>query len=138
MRVALSSRYGRRDELRGYAADLRALGHTITSCWLTDTPAWNDDGVRLADSAAVNREVARQDLADIDECDILIGFTDAPGSPNRGGKDREIGYAMGCWKRVLLVGPIQTCFDLHPSVTRFDDWQACLDYLKTHELAATR
>ncbi len=136
MRIYLASRYSRRTELRGYGAALRQLGHTITASWLFETPAWVDDGVRLGSTDAINARVAVQDTADIDACDTLIGFTDEPlYGFNRGGKDREIGYAMGKGKRVLLVGVHQCCFDFHPSVTHFPDWQSCLDYLKASELS---
>ncbi len=126
----LAGRYTRRAELCEKAADLILLGHAITASWLSEKPAWEDDGVRLGCTAAINAFVAAQDTADIDACDTLIGFTDEPGSPSRGGKDREIGYALGRGKCVLIVGPRQNCFDFHPNVTYFPDWESCLRYLQ--------
>src|SRR5690348_664957 len=102
MRFYIAARYGRRAELQACAADLIALGHSITASWLTETPEWEDDGVKLADTATTNARVAARDLADIDCGDMLIGFTDEPGTPNRGGKDREIGYALGRGKKVWI------------------------------------
>lgn len=124
MKFYLAGRYSRRKELLGYAEQLKALGHEVTSRWL--------DGKHEAkDKTATPNEMARwakEDLKDIRAAQALILFTESELTP-RGGRLVEFGYAVGKGKRVYTVGPMENIFCAH--VNRFDTWEEFFHHAKT-------
>lgn len=108
MKFYLAARYGRRLEIKGYADELRALGHEVTSRWL--------DGEHEAfDAAPTYRQMeqwSRDDLHDIAMCDTFVAFTEPPDSPHsRGGRHVEFGFARAAGDIALIrVGPIENIF----------------------------
>lgn len=128
----LASRFGRRDELVGYAHDLQKAGHTITSRWLTDEPDLSNatDGERST--------WAGVDVHDVLAADHLISFTEQPEETSlhvpgraRGGRHVEFGLAYGADKHLWIVGPRENIF--HWLVIRsriFASWEEALPALE--------
>lgn len=132
--VYLSSRYARREELAGYAADLAAAGVECTSRWLT---------TELPDL----KDQAMLDFEDLRRSTVLVTFTedtdafidwsegslivpaDVATSLARGGRHVEFGlaYAMGCV--CIVIGQLENVFHALPGVLQFDTWAECLEYL---------
>jgi hypothetical protein len=111
MQIYLAARYGRRAELHGYAATLRALGHTSTATWLEQADRGDDDGIHLPACWAAARAWAVRDMMDLAAADCLILWTEAPGMPwGRGGRHVELGLALAWRKDVLLIGPVENIF----------------------------
>jgi hypothetical protein len=106
----LAARFERQDELRGYAARLRAAGHVVTSRWLdvTGKPPVPTDSA----------ECARVDLDDILAARWFVLFTDD--EPGRGGKDFETGWALALGVSVRIVGPRVHVFHYLPAITCYD------------------
>ena len=123
MKIFLSARYGRKEELRGYAEELAAQGHTIKSSWFCQDEA-DDENLSFVQA----RGLALSDLMQIAASDVFIAFTEQPQSPyGRGGRHVEFGFAMyrygeGLLKAVIVVGPRENVFHALPEVHRIDSW----------------
>ena len=123
MKIFLSARYGRKEELRGYAEELAAQGHTITSSWICQDEA-DDDNLSFVQA----RGLALADLIQITESDVFIAFTEQPESPyGRGGRHVEFGFAMyhygeGLLKAVIAVGPRENVFHALPEAHQINSW----------------
>lgn len=120
MRIYVASRFERQVELQGYAAQLRASGHKVTSRWLIEEAdevgapsTWLGHADRL-------RKYAGIDLEDIEDCDTFMVFTHE--GMARGGMHVEFGYALALGKRIIVVGPRPTLFHYLSRVLQFDDW----------------
>lgn len=118
MRVYLASRYSRRDEMARFAQYLRRSGVIVTSRWIDERlaldPTLNDC------TPEHNLRVARIDLDDIDEADVVIFHSADPlvGTP-RGGRHVEFGYAMGVGKRLVVIGGRENIFHFLPAVQHY-------------------
>lgn len=145
MKVYLAARYSRREELVGYRNDLNQLGSIIPGLYLRVTSRWlngsheahklGPNGMRVIPRSGYTntqaRRFAREDLADIDEADVVVVFTEEHvprGNVGRGGRHVEFGYALAKGKKIIVVGPIENVFyslinesDL-PGVRVADDW----------------
>lgn len=119
MKIYLSARYARREELCAYREQLIAAGHECTARWL------DGEGDDLGENAAI-------DVEDVLRADTLVNFTDEPAeySPHpwasRGGRHVEAGIALGAGIPVVIVGPRENIFHhLPPGCVRvvdtFDD-----------------
>lgn len=131
-RVYLAARYGRREELLGYATELAADGHTVTSRWLLGNQQW--DAATIAAAAALEErgetpaEAARfaiDDWADLRTAEVVILFAEPPGSAmgTRGGRHVEFGMAYALGKRCLVVGGRENVFHLLPGVELQPSWE---------------
>ncbi len=131
-RVYLAARYGRREELLARAGELTADGHTVTSRWLLGNQQW--DAATLAAATALEErretppEAARfavDDWADVRAADVLILFTEPPGSAagTRGGRHVEFGMAYALGKHCLVVGGRENVFHLLPGVEHHPTWE---------------
>ena len=123
MRIYLASSYRRRVELQGYADDLRACGHTVTSRWLDGSHDSCDDATPSDEQRA---SWAREDLDDIRGSDALVLYTDD--DSGRGGCMVELGYALGYGLLVFVVGPRANVFCCLPRVEWFATWAEALAY----------
>lgn len=131
MIVYLAGPYSRRAEFVGYATQLADLGHSVTSTWLTcETQTVADDGVTLAGHPGALAMLARMDLRDLDESELVIVFTEPATVPVRGGYLVEMGYALGRKKRVVVVGQMRTLFDWAIAVRVFATWEECREWLR--------
>ena len=113
MKVALSSKFSRRDEMQVVARWLQSLGYVITSRWLE---AKADDSDLTAAEAA---QAAVMDVEDVLGADVLVAFSERPLSRDdvRGGRHVELGVALAVGKPVVLVGKPEHVFHSHPGVT---------------------
>lgn len=121
MKVYLCASYTRIYELWGYAADLEAAGHEVTSRWLTGT---HDTPGREPTYAEMQRW-AQEDIEDLTRSEWVIAFTEPKGSPNtRGGRHVEWGAALNSRlvRRLTIIGPIENVFYALPNIERYEQW----------------
>jgi nucleoside 2-deoxyribosyltransferase len=123
MKVYLAARFSRLEELLGYKAELRRLGIEVTSRWLLGGHEW----VGTADEEIPVEELARfaaDDIADLEEADVLICFTESPRSgPARGGRHVEFGYALAIGKPTIVVGHRENVFYCLPGIQFAETWE---------------
>ena len=112
MKVYLAARFSRRDELEQEARPVfEAAGWTVISRWHREQTSAPIDGAMANHSAADNAEYAQRDLEDVQACDALVLFTEAPESAwPRGARHVEYGYALALGKSVYLIGPRENVF----------------------------
>lgn len=128
MKIFLSSRYSRRDELREVRKRIIKRGFQVVSRWL-DTEWEEKDGAGSSSApAAYREEFAIKDMEDVERCDLFIGFTEEPRSDGRGGRHVEFGAAVALGKRVWIIGPHENIFHHLPRVCPF----GCVDEMLTH------
>lgn len=125
MKIYLASTYSRRLEMEGYAANLRSLGHEVTSHWHTGVHETrpNIDAEHTRQAAA---RWAAEDLRDIAGADTLILTAERDGY-RRGGCMTEFGYALARDLSLYVVGPRDNVFACLPQVAHYPDWEALLD-----------
>lgn len=113
LRIALSAKFSRREEMRAVASWLRSLGYVITSRWLESQA----DDSNLSDSEA--SAAAVMDVKDVLDADVLVAFAERPLSRDdvRGGRHVELGVALASGKPVVLIGRHEHVFHRHPRVT---------------------
>ena len=125
MRIYLSSRYSRLEELQGYAQELRQRGHEVTSRWLQrsrQAPTSLDDPAWVA--------TARKDLEDVAAADTVVSFTQPRGGDNGGGgRHAEFGMGLALGKRMIVVGLAENLFHTLPSVEVYPTWPQALEGL---------
>ena len=120
MKIYIAGQYWRRDELKGLALKLEAMGIEVTSRWLNEKEPL--DGGMNHKPGAWYRETAIVDLEDIDRADGILLFSEDPneGVP-RGGRHVEFGYAIGTNKALHVIGPWENIFHFLPAVKHYDD-----------------
>lgn len=128
MRIYLAARYSRYPEIQGYAKELEALGHTVTSRWIQGDHELRADGEAETDTWAP--VWAMEDYHDLLQAEVMISFTEPPGDTpgrNRGGRHVEYGIALEAGKRCLIVGHREHVFHYLPfaSVAFYATWEAC-------------
>jgi hypothetical protein len=134
----LASRYSRRQELQGYAAQLLDMGIGVTANWLKDggSREWGLDG----ETDDVNgRRFALLDIDDVARADTIICFTEEQrtgGLATRGGRHVEFGAALALGKRLCLVGPVENIFYLHPRVEVFGSFYSLRTALRIEHVIA--
>lgn len=135
-RIYLAARYALHPVMRQYRDELHALGFPVTSRWI-DTALDMPNRISratLADNPQHCAQLAGIDLLDIQDCDILIEFTEGRVShlanPSGGGRHIEYGYAYALNKLIIICGPRESIFHCLPRVVRFDMWSEVLAYLK--------
>ena len=137
--VYLAGPYAARDQLRGYAEELRRIGYRIGTRWLEETHEIGSGTVGPAtdlDDTQAERH-AFDDLADVDKCDVFVGFTAAVadmvgGTGNSGGRHVELGYALAASeRRIVIVGEPEHIFHRIGWVTKVPDWHAAVVHLST-------
>ena len=139
-KIYLAGRYGRREEIAGYAEELRRLGAIITSYWLAGSH--DLDGTEDAEQkTAKERMWAVEDLGDVDYANWLIAFTEHPDGvvPGRarGGRHVEFGFALAQGnKRLIVVGPRENVFHCLARVEQYDTWRDCLAALQAEAMSA--
>lgn len=124
-RIYLAARYGRREELSEYAAQLRGLGFEVTSHWLNGEHEAQDQ----TPHPLVRRQFALEDWADLMAADTCIAFTEQPGDVpgrSRGGRHVELGAALASGHRILIVGPQENVFCCLPQVEGYATWSDAL------------
>lgn len=134
MDVYLAARFGRREELRAIAHELRERGIAVTSRWID---------VELDDRAVdpkAREAAADQNLFDIHRAQVLVALSEDPEEPvaggRRGGRHVELGIAIAQRKTVVVVGPPENVFHYLDRVRRFDLVGEAIEFLTA--LAAER
>lgn len=120
MRIYLASNWQSKKRMRDLAVQVRLLGHTVQSDWLEDP---------TTDYLVDSPMDAWQDLAQIWLAELLI--VDTAEASVTGGREVELGYAMGLETPTWVVGPKRNIF--HGIATRhFDTWTDVLQALAPH------
>lgn len=126
MRVYLSAKFERQDEMQLYTEQLRAEGIEVLSAW-TDIDSPSSDGFTgIAPQQRALR--AMMDLQQVGGTNTLVRFTDHPqGKRWSDGNDdgTEFGVALALGKRLLVVGPARNIYHELPDVERFPGWAEC-------------
>ena len=133
-KIYLAAAYHRREDAKLARRWLTGWGHQVTSSWV-----WRqDDQEDEINEAAMEipfsshaRAIALQDLADLDEADVLLAFTERSDSAfGRGGRHVEFGYALARNKIVVVVGPRENVFMTLPTVRLFTHFPDALEWLR--------
>lgn len=117
MKIYLASNYGSRGLMLQHAAEIAALGHTVTSRWIhgnSKSPCG----------------CAADDLEDLESSDLLVFFTEDSGPLSIGGKSFELGYAYHARILTAMIGKRRSVFHYLPSLIWFDDFASFLKSLK--------
>jgi nucleoside 2-deoxyribosyltransferase len=133
MRVYLSARFERQNEMQRYSEQLRTEGIEVVSAWHElDSPS--SDGF-----SGIARErrawLAMMDVQQLVGSNVLVSFSDADSLDPRGGKHVETGIALALGKRLLLVGSAENIFHSLPDVEQFPSWSEC--FVRILELRET-
>lgn len=148
MKVYLSARLARREELQGYARDLVRHRMDCTARWLEGEPQelsaialMDEEDVRRAD-AVVTFTDPPSDVVGILRASKSVhpglppyGVSVEPGSVSehpwaaRGGRHVEFGMARAWGKICIVVGPRENVFHHLPGVHQFETWAEALEYL---------
>lgn len=139
MKIYLASRYIRREEMVGYAAELRKLGHEITSRWINGShqiPHGIGHGVDIQFA----RQFAQEDWFDLQEAVCCCCFTEAETgiASGRGGRHVELGMALAWGKHVIVVGFRENVFCYLPEVVYFEHWSDAREWLAGMALRSAR
>lgn len=133
MKIYLAARYSRHLQMQAFAAELKALGHEVTSRWIWGNHQISDRELNF-DKAEVEAKKIRfgqEDTEDIEAADAVINFTEIPRTTKtRGGRHYEMGYAAHAGKILYVVGPKENIFHCMPGVIRFDTTEALLEDFK--------
>lgn len=134
MKVYLSARYARREELCRYREQLAGVGIECTARWL------DGEGDDLGTNATI-------DVEDVIAADVLVAFTDEPAefSPHpwasRGGRHVEVGIAIGAGIPVIVCGPRENIFHHLPScdgLEQRDTWPDAFGFLVSLQATTPR
>lgn len=124
MKVYLASRYSRGSELLGYKADLEPHGIEVTSRWIDGRHETPPVGIEEHSTEHLCW-AAQEDIADIEDADLLVAFTEPEGAiagRGRGGRHVELGYALASGKHVIVCGHRENVFCHLPGVNFVPDW----------------
>lgn len=134
MKIYLAARYSRRDQLKELAKELERMGHTVTSRWL-QTEWVNRPDQSSAAPPEYRQQYALIDLEDVDDADVVVNFTEAPGDGSRGGRHVEYGYALAKGKRLIVVGHKENLFHEHPAVQFYaSQWDMLREVFEVKEV----
>jgi nucleoside 2-deoxyribosyltransferase len=119
MKVYLAASFSRKNDLREFAKELRAAGHTVTSRWLREL----SDPKADMDVEKSYKTYATHDIEDIEAADTFVIFTVDPTEfIKRGGKHFEAGYAYARRKSLFVVGPDENIFYQLPEWKHYGSW----------------
>lgn len=113
MRIYLAARYGRREEIEGYANLLAEDGHEITARW-----------VYGGEEGLTREDIALLDFEDVERANLVVGFTDPYESLNKGGaRHFELGLGFALGAATYIVGPKEIVFHHLPEIEQFDTFE---------------
>lgn len=135
MKLFLSARYSRRNELRRIRQLLHQQGHEVVSRWLDTEWEEKDESGSSAAPAEYRERHAVEDLDDVRMCDALVAFTEPPRSGSRGGRHVEYGAALALCKILFVVGYRENIFHSYPHVSYCRDLQDLLALLAQSSLS---
>lgn len=121
MKVFLAGKYESQYRLKTVRTVLKGLGHTVVSTWLDEKSpdrtslAWRD-----------TQQAASRDWADLRQCDLFI--LDTNDQDEHGGREVELGLALGTDARTWIVGPSRNIYHSLAG-QRFYNWFDALAWL---------
>ena len=117
-KVYFASRYSRHLEMQEYCRIItRDSNSIVTSRWIWGNHQIDDKGLSQETRQEERERFAREDYEDLMNADLVISFTEVPRSTNsRGGRHVEFGIALGCGKRVVVIGYRENVFHCLPQV----------------------
>ena len=120
LKVYIASKFHSRKRLLPIRAELEKLGLKVLSNWMVNDPDVDPSAVNdsLANNLEQNQMMAERDQTEVKDCHIFI--IDTTDESNTGGREVELGYALGCGKACFRVGPIRNVF--HSLVFGFASW----------------
>ena len=107
--IYIAGVYEDRQKLQYWEQEFERAGHVVKASWLFEKAI---RGTLNAEQEAV---ICVRDLQDIDDCDTLVIFGDAA-RRGQGGRNVELGYAIGTGKLIIVVGFRENPFWYHPAV----------------------
>ena len=108
--IYLASNWDSKPRMRALRDQIQLRGHTVLSSWLDDP---------TTDYVVDSPADARKDLYEILEAELLI--CDTAEASTTGGREVEIGFAMGWERPFWIVGPARNIF--HTLAARhFTNW----------------
>lgn len=111
MNIYLAASWPRRYQMRVRAVLLRGLGHTVTSRWHDGDAQRASEEELLGDDQTLAIRLASQNWDDLERADLVICFTDPPGSSlSQGGRHVEYGLAQAIGKPCWIVGPPENIY----------------------------
>jgi hypothetical protein len=126
LKVYLAARYSRREELCGYADELRVVGFEVTSRWLAGNHQISDAGLSEQAQAEERTRFATEDWEDLMAADVTISFTEPPrGTNSRGGRHVEFGAALAVGQQCFVVGHRENVFHCLEGVQFCETWTNC-------------
>lgn len=93
--------------------ELTRLGHLV----MPQVDEFDEGEPRLTTQPWIGENAGLRITADIDACDLLVGWT-YPLLLN-GRVDTSIGYALGKGKQIIIIGPVRNVILCLPEVTRY-------------------
>ena len=130
-RIYIAGRYDRREEMCGYADELRRYGFIVDCRWLLGTHQLHT-GAEKVDvdhhpEHGVTMEAAPfaiDDCEDLFKADTIVFFSERPESHSkRGGRHVEFGMALAWSKRIIVIGVRENVFHCLPQVERYNTWK---------------
>lgn len=132
MRVYLSARFSRAQEMRDVRDVLKQLGHTVTSRWIDAEQTPEKDKLRLTQAVAEQNAIGA--LEDITKSDIVVSFTGNGGANKRaekGGRHCEFMAGVVLNKPSVVIGSPDHAFHWLPNVERYASLDEFIDSLET-------
>ena len=115
----LAARFSRKYEMQEHIKYLVSIGHEVTSSWPYEENASTDSFLETATDLDVTL-MALRDIQEVDAADALIYFGEQPRVSTRGGRNVELGYAIGRGKLIYHVGPREHIFHWLPDIQYID------------------
>ena len=107
-KIYIAGWFGSQARLRKEKARFERRGDVVTSSWLQEKVA---DPTKITTTDLLpdsNQLLAAKDFWEIDESDVVI--IDSRDVSDRGGREVELGYALGHKIPVVLIGPRRNVF----------------------------
>jgi hypothetical protein len=123
LKIYLASRYTRREEMLGCAAELEAMGHEVTARWIRGNHQISDQGLSEEACAEERQRFAVEDAEDLFAAQCVVSFTEPPRSPfSRGGRHVEFGMGVTSGKKSIVVGHRENVFHCLPFIEFYPTW----------------
>lgn len=114
--IYIAARYSRKKEVDNFAMLVRKAGFDVVSTWHGET-AVEQEGNFNDENKDMWRDLAKQDLKELEEAKTLIFFSESPniGIP-RGGRHVEYGFFLHRRRhnrdlKIYIIGPVENLFN---------------------------
>ena len=118
------ARYQRYPEMQIVAHKLRGMGYIVTSRWILGEHQASDAAIGTGTLGALEAQFARDDIEDLRQADLCVGFSEPMRAPCRGGRFVELGMALAWGKRILVVGGREHVFHALPEIEHVPDTES--------------